>query len=78
MKNSQKFQKAAKRAKDAGKLKYAINFGKAAFRQFQKAEKVQKIIKGASKGFKNCLKFVGITKGGKFLSFLSYRYFLLF
>ena len=49
LKNSEKFLKAAQRAKKAGKMKNAINFAKASARAMKKAEFVQKQIKNAAK-----------------------------
>ena len=49
LKNGQKFFKAAKRAKDASKIKNAVNFAKAGTRAMKKANFVQNIVKGATK-----------------------------
>ena len=56
LKNAQQFQKASQRAKQAGILKNAVNYGKAAVRQMAKSEIPQKVIKGVAKGVKNVLK----------------------
>ena len=46
LKNSQKFLKAAERARKTGKLKNLISFAKAASRAAKKANKVEKYVKG--------------------------------
>ena len=56
LKNGQKFFKAAQRAKKAGKIKNAVNFGKAGVRAMKKAEIVQKTIKYGAKIMKSIFK----------------------
>ena len=86
MKNAQKFQKASQRAKQAGILKNAVNYGKAAVRQIAKAELPQKVIKGVTKGIKNALKVFStnnadnteINNIGKYIPFPSYKWYYFF
>ena len=57
-KNGQKFMKAAQRAGKAGKVKNAVNFGKASARAMKKADKLQKFFKGGVKATKNLFKHI--------------------
>ena len=56
LKNGQKFFKAAERAQKVGKMKNAINFGKAGGRAMAKANKAQKIFKNVIKGINGFFK----------------------
>ena len=59
LKNGQKFLKAAQRAQKVGKIKNAINFGKASVRAMTKANKVQNTVKNFFKVTKAVLKQTG-------------------
>ncbi len=60
LKYGKKFFQAGKRAKNAGKLKNAFKFFKASSRQFNKAKKIQNMIKNGAKIGKNLLKYLNI------------------
>ena len=74
LKNSQKFFKAAERARKAGKLRNFINFSKAAARALKKAEKFEKLAKSGIKFAKLAKHFPTKEYLRKYLNLTEFKF----